>query len=100
MLKSDKEKGYMAFLALVIIAATFYLAHTLLTSIVPKENADIVNVSFGLILGLSATVVNYYFGSSKSSSDKTPSGNQMGRDEYVSQFAEKTEETKKREIDG
>jgi hypothetical protein len=61
----------MAILALVIIVATFYLGDTLLTSTVPQENRDILNVAMGMILSLSSTVVGYYFGSSKSSSDKT-----------------------------
>ena len=68
---NDREKGYMAILALFIIGSTFYLGYILLTQTVPGENRDIVNVSMGVILGLSGTVVGYYFGSSKSSSDKT-----------------------------
>jgi cytochrome c biogenesis protein CcdA len=67
----DYEKLYMAILALVIIVATFYLGNILLTTTVPNENRDIINVALGMILGLSGTVVGYYFGSSKSSSDKT-----------------------------
>ena len=70
-MKTDREKGYMAILALFVIGATFYLGNVLLTQAVPAENRDIVNVALGLILGLSSTVVGYYFGSSKSSSDKT-----------------------------
>lgn len=70
-MKTDKEKGYMALLALVVIGATFYLGHVLLTSTIPADNRDIVNVALGMILGLSSTVIGYYFGSSKSSSDKT-----------------------------
>ena len=66
----DYEKLYMAILALVIIIATFYLGDRLLTSTIPQENRDIINVALGMILGLSGTVVGYYFGSSKSSSDK------------------------------
>lgn len=66
----DLEKFYMAILALVIIVATFYLGDRLLMHTIPDENRDIVNVALGMILGLSSTVVGYYFGSSKSSSDK------------------------------
>lgn len=69
--KTDKEKGYMAILAMAVIGATFFLGYMLLTETVPAENRDIVNVALGMILGLSGTVVGYYFGSSKSSSDKT-----------------------------
>ena len=67
----DYEKLYMAILALVIIVATFYMGNSLLTQTIPSENRDILNVALGMILGLSSTVVGYYFGSSKSSSDKT-----------------------------
>jgi cytochrome c biogenesis protein CcdA len=70
-MQKDYEKLYMAILALVIIVATFYLGNILLTTTVPNENRDIINVALGMILGLSGTVVGYYFGSSKSSSDKT-----------------------------
>lgn len=70
-MKTDKEKGYMAILALFVVGATFYLGNILLTHSIPLENRDIVNVALGMILGLSSTVIGYYFGSSKSSSDKT-----------------------------
>lgn len=38
---------------------------------IPVGNRDIVNVSLGAVLGMSISVVNYFFGSSKSSADKT-----------------------------
>jgi len=70
-MKTDKEKADMPILATIVIGATFYLGYVLLTESVPPENRDIINVALGMILGLSGTVVGYYFGSSKSSSDKT-----------------------------
>ncbi len=70
-MKTDRERGYMIILAIIILGSTFYLGYMLLTQTVPSENRDIVNVALGMILGLSSTVVGYYFGSSKSSSDKT-----------------------------
>ena len=46
----------------------------------PEVNKDIVNIAFGAILGMAVTVVSFFFGSSKSSSDKndllTKGGNQ------------------------
>ena len=66
----DAEKLYMSFIAIVVISATFALAYVLLTKVVPESNRDIINVALGTILSLSVTVVNYYFGSSKSSRDK------------------------------
>ena len=38
---------------------------------VPPENRDIINVSLGTVLAMCFNVVQYYFGSSKSSADKT-----------------------------
>jgi multisubunit Na+/H+ antiporter MnhB subunit len=37
---------------------------------VPLENKDIVNIALGTLLGMAVTVVGYFYGSSKSSSDK------------------------------
>ena len=70
-MKTDVEKGFMGLLGITVVIATFVLVYILLTKVVPPENKDIVNVALGAIFGLSAVVVNYYFGSSKSSSDKT-----------------------------
>lgn len=85
----------MAILALVVVGATFFLAHTLLTSTVPEGNSDIINLSFGLILGLSATVVNYYFGSSKSSSDKNNESVQMGEDSGLGEIVSELRKARK-----
>ena len=38
---------------------------------VPAGSRDVVMVATGQLLGLAVVVVNYFFGSSKSSSDKT-----------------------------
>lgn len=91
--KVDVEKGYMAILALVVVIATFYLGQKLISSVVPEANKDIVNVALGTILALSSTVINYYFGSSKSSSDKTDalSSDDIG----LGEIANKLEEMKK-----
>lgn len=66
-MKTDKEAGYMAILAALVLSAAFYLGYLLLTNSVLESNKDIVNVALGLI----GTIVGYYFGSLKSSSDKT-----------------------------
>ena len=81
-MKSDKERGYMAILAILILGATFYLGYVLLTKTIPSENRDIVNVALGLILWLSGTVVGYYFGSSKSSSDKNKITERLAERDY------------------
>lgn len=38
---------------------------------VPDGNKDIVNIALGTLLGMAVTVVGYFYGSSKSSADKT-----------------------------
>ena len=37
----------------------------------PENNKDIVNIALGTLLGMAVTVVGYFYGSSKSSTDKT-----------------------------
>jgi D-alanyl-lipoteichoic acid acyltransferase DltB (MBOAT superfamily) len=37
----------------------------------PETNKDIVNISLGTLLGMAVNVVGFFFGSSKSSQDKT-----------------------------
>ena len=53
----------VGFAVAVVVALVFYP--------VPDPNRDIVNVSLGTLLGMAVTVVSYFFGSSKSSADKT-----------------------------
>jgi len=102
-MKSDSEKKYMAMLALVIIIGVFYITYLLLTTAVPEENKDAVNMALGLLFGLAGAVVGYYFGSSKSSSDKN-SGNTFGPldDTYLGDLASKTKDniTSSRNIEG
>ena len=69
--KTDSEKKYMAFLAFAVLLLTFAIFYVLLTTEVPVENQNVINVALGVILGLSSTIVTYYFGSSKGSSDKS-----------------------------
>lgn len=37
----------------------------------PSENRDIINIAIGALLTMAGTVVSYFFGSSKGSTDKT-----------------------------
>jgi hypothetical protein len=37
---------------------------------IPPDNKDIVNIAIGALMTMAGTVVNYFFGSSKSSADK------------------------------
>lgn len=49
--------------AMIVVLLIFYK--------LPDTNKDIVNIALGTVLGMAVTVVSYFFGSSKSSADKT-----------------------------
>ena len=55
--------------AVILIAAT--CVFLLLFVPIPELNKDMVNIALGTMLGMAVTIVNYYFGSSKGSADKT-----------------------------
>jgi len=67
----DIEKLFMAFFALSIVVATFWLGYVVLTHQIPINNRDTANVLLGVLFGLSGQVVGYYYKSSKGSKDKT-----------------------------
>jgi len=61
---------YMYILGALIVLCAFLLGYLLATSEIPTGNKDVVMVSVGVILGWGSMVVGYFFGTSKSSSDK------------------------------
>jgi len=65
------KEVYMYLLGAVVVALCFFLAYLLIFTPIPDSNRDIVTVAFGLILSWGGAVVGYFYGSSKSSSDKT-----------------------------
>ena len=65
------KEGYMYALAALIVLAVFTLLYFLVFNSIPESNRDILNLVVGAIIGAFITVVGYFFGSSKSSSDKT-----------------------------
>ena len=58
-------------LAGLIIVGFFFILTLLLYAVVPQENKDLLNLVVGALIGSFATIVSYYFGSSKGSSEKT-----------------------------
>ena len=68
----DKVKEvYMYLLGSIVVALCFFLAYLLIFTAVPETNRSIIDVAFGFILGWGGSVVSYFFGTSKSSADKT-----------------------------
>ncbi|MHB1050997.1 MAG: hypothetical protein ACYC09_13030 [Bacteroidota bacterium] len=65
----NKER-FMYFLGGGIVSLSFIILVLLVFNPLPSENKDIVNIALGTFLGMAVTVVGYFFGSSKSSSDK------------------------------
>lgn len=61
---------YMYILGAIIVLCAFFLGYLLATNEIPGGNKDVVMVSVGVILGWGSMVVGYFYGSSKSSSDK------------------------------
>lgn len=61
----------MYFLAAVIVVGFFTLIYYLMKSAIPAGNKDVAIMLFGTLSTSFGLVVGYFFGSSKSSSDKT-----------------------------
>lgn len=62
---------YMYFLGAIVVLAGLVTVAMLIRFEVPAGSQQAVGIAVGLQLGLSVSVVNYFFGSSKGSSDKT-----------------------------
>jgi len=68
----DKSKDWHMYLfAWIIYASVIVLVAMLFYHEIPNSNRDIINIALGVILGMGKDVVGYFFGSSKSSADKT-----------------------------
>jgi drug/metabolite transporter (DMT)-like permease len=68
----DRTKEvYMYLLGGAVVLSIMAYAVCLIFFAIPETNRDMVNIALGAFIGMAGTVVNYYFGSSKSSADKT-----------------------------
>ena len=61
---------YMYILGAVVVLICFAIMIMLIIKPVPVESKDAVMLGLGTLFGMAVTVVGYFFGSSKSSSDK------------------------------
>lgn len=69
-MKETTKERFMYFLGGFVVAISAVVIVLLIYQPLPQENKDIVNIALGTLLGMAVTVVGYFFGSSKSSSDK------------------------------
>lgn len=70
-MKEFIKEGYMYLLGAIITVGFFLLLYLLVYQQIPVENKDILNIVVGALIGSFTTVVGYFYGSSKSSADKT-----------------------------
>ena len=75
---NDKSKEvYMYALGAIVVLSSFVISAILIFVKIPDNSHDIVVLAVGQLFTLAGLVVGYYFGSSKSSSDKTLASNDM-----------------------
>lgn len=65
------KNGYMYLIGTILIAGFLILLALLVLQAVPAPNSELLYLAVGALIGMVSAVVNYYFGSSKSSADKT-----------------------------
>ena len=61
---------YMYVLGAIVVLGAFIIVGMMIYHEVPAGSKDTINIAIGILLGLAGAVVQYFFGSSKSSSDK------------------------------
>jgi len=79
-----KEKIFMGALALLVVGSTIWMSYVIISGKV-TANDKLTFFVMGYIMGQSERVLNYYFGSSKGSSDKTDIISGLGSSQYVEQ---------------
>jgi drug/metabolite transporter (DMT)-like permease len=68
---SKTKERFMYILGGFVVGISAGVVCLLVFTPIPPDNKDIVNIALGTLLGMAVTVVGYFFGSSKSSADKT-----------------------------
>lgn len=61
----------MQILAIVVVLLTFAMIAVLQFRPLIQENKELLYTVFGIMLGWAGTIITYYWGTSKSSQDKT-----------------------------
>lgn len=66
-----KRRSTRAVLAAAVILIGASIVAALIFVAIPNGNENVLNVALGLVLAWGGTAVNFYFGTSQSSADKT-----------------------------
>jgi len=68
----EKLKEISQYVLAGMVAVGFFVLIILLVKVeIPEANSDVLNLVVGALIGSFTTIVSYFFGSSKGSSDKT-----------------------------
>lgn len=70
-MQNKTKEYYMYALGAFIVGGGLTAVVLLIYNAVPVDNKDIVNIALGSLLTMGASVVNYFFGSSRGSDKKT-----------------------------
>ena len=79
-MKPSTKEVYMYVLGGAVVGALVTICILLIFKAVPPESKDALNIALGALIAAAMAVVNYFFGSSKGSADKTQllAGSQSG----------------------
>jgi len=67
----DSKNIYMYVLGGLVVFSFFTLLGLLIFQPIPETNNDVLYLAIGADIGFAGAVINYFYGSSKGSSDKT-----------------------------
>lgn len=71
MKAKDLKDTFQYLLAAVIMVGFFTVLIIVFTKAVPQDNKDVAYLIVGALVTIAATVVNYFFSSTKGSAEKT-----------------------------
>ena len=70
-MNTNYKEIFMYALAAAVVLLVFAVIAVLMFRVTPPENSELLYTAIGLALGWGTNVIGYFFGSSKSSADKT-----------------------------
>ena len=70
-MKKDLKDTFQYVLGGIIVIGFFLLLYLLIKQEIPEVNKDVLNLVIGALIGSFTTIVGYFYGSSKGSSEKT-----------------------------